>query len=131
MLPAGFSPGNCQEIEPVEGSLERVMCGQNSDPSGPSHAVFLLYATPNDLTRNFAHGAGVGGYTVASSCPGGQASPGTLGDSYRDQTAGLVECGASVAGKPAVIWTDDDKLRLGIVEGGDIDALYRWWRGNA
>ncbi|GAB3028210.1 hypothetical protein MBOU_54000 [Mycobacterium bourgelatii] len=115
----------------MEGSLERVVCGQSSDPSGPSHAVFLLYATPNDVTRNFAHGAGVAGYSVASSCPGDQASPGTWGDSYRDQTAGLVECGTSAAGKPAVIWTDDDIRRLGIVEGNDIDTLYRWWRGNA
>ncbi|ODR02394.1 hypothetical protein BST27_26435 [Mycobacterium intermedium] len=93
--------------------------------------MFLLYATPNDLTRSFAHGAGVAGYSVASSCPGDQASPGTWGDSYRDQTAGLVECAASVEGNPAVIWTDDDHRRLGIVEGDDIDTLYRWWRVNA
>lgn len=129
MLPQGFSSANCQEKEPVDGSLERVMCDPSSDPGGPSFAVFLLYANPSDLTRESQQGPGSSGYTVASSCPGGKASPGTWSYGNSSQSAGQVECGTSVEGDPTVIWTDNAKLRLAVVEGKgqDIASLYQWW----
>ncbi|ORB33570.1 hypothetical protein [Mycobacterium persicum] len=128
MLPQGFSATNCQEKAPVEGALERVMCGQSSDPGGPSYAVFLLYGSGSDLATEFRQGPGRSGYTVASSCPGGGASPGTWSYRNSSQTAGQVECGTSVEGNYAVIWTDNAKLRLAVVEGKNSASLYQWWR---
>ncbi len=129
MLPPGFSSANCQEKSASAPAVERVMCDQSSDPSGPSYAVFLLYANPGDLATDFQHGPGSSGYTIASSCPGGKASPGAWSLGNSSQTAGQVECATSVEGKPTVIWTDNAKLRLAVVEGSgkDIASLYRWW----
>jgi hypothetical protein len=129
ILPQGFSSTNCQEKDPVEASVERVMCDQSSDPSGPSYAVFLLYANPIDLATAFQQGPDSSGYTVASSCPGGQASPGSWNYGDSNQTAGQVECATSVEGNPTVIWTDNAKLRLALVEGkgNDIASLFQWW----
>jgi hypothetical protein len=131
MLPQGFSSTNCQEKDPSAGSVERVMCDQSSDPSGPSYAVFLLYANVTDLATQFQQGPSQSGYTVASSCPGGKASPGTWSYRNTNQPAGQVECGTSVEGKPSVIWTDNAKLRLAIVEGKDSASLYQWWLDKA
>jgi hypothetical protein len=129
MLPQGFSSANCQEKTASQPALERVMCDQSSDPSGPSYAVFLLYANPSDLATDFQQGPGSSGYTVVSSCPGGKASPGTWSSGNSSQTAGQVECATSVESKPTVIWTDNAKLRLAVVEGKgkDIASLYQWW----
>ena len=134
MLPQGFSSTNCQEKDPSPPgvdppALERVMCDPSSDPSGPSFAVFLLFANPTDLANGFQQGPGSSGYTVASSCPGGIASPGAWNYRNSGQTSGQVECGTSVEGNPAVIWTDNAKLRLACVEGKgqDIASLYQWW----
>jgi len=126
-LPQGFSSTNCQETDPADGSIERVMCDQSSDPDGPSYAVFLLYGNVNDLASEFRQGAGQSGYTVASSCPGSKNSPGTWSYGSAGQPAGQVECATSVAGKPAVIWTDHAKLRFGVVEGKDSASLFKWW----
>ncbi len=97
MLPQGFSATNCQEKAPVEGALERVMCGQSSDPGGPSYAVFLLYGSGSDLATEFRQGPGRSGYTVASSCPGGGASPGTW--SYRTPARPPVRSSAALPSK--------------------------------
>ncbi|WP_176358150.1 hypothetical protein [Mycobacterium persicum] len=47
---------------------------------------------------------------------------------HSSQTAGQVECGTSVEGNYAVIWTDNAKLRLAVVEGKNSASLYQWWR---
>ncbi len=134
MLPQGFSSANCEEKTPSPPgvdppALERVMCDPSSDPSGPSFAVFLLYANLDDLATGFQQGPGSSGYTVASSCPGNGASPGTWNYRNSSQGAGQVACGTSVEGNPTVIWTDNAKLRLAVVEGKgqDIASLYQWW----
>jgi len=126
MLPDGFTSANCQENTKSASSLERVTCDKSSDPSGPSRAVFLRYGSVDDLAAQFKS-AGDNGYTVASSCPGGKASPGTWSPGSSNQTGGQVECATNVDGQPAVIWTDNAKLRLAVVEGSDISSLYQWW----
>ncbi|OBK25429.1 hypothetical protein A5634_26485 [Mycobacterium asiaticum] len=132
MLPQGFSTANCKEVDPTPPALERVMCEKSSDPNGPSHAVFLLYANNDDLAAAL-QGVGSSGYTVVSSCPGGQASPEKWSYGNSGQTAGQVECATSVENVATVIWTDNTKLRLGVVEGNgkDIAGLYNWWSAKS
>ncbi len=131
MLPQGFSSANCQEKDPVEGSVERVMCDHSTDPSGPSYALFLLFTNPGDMATAFQQGPGQSGYTLASSCPGGTTSPGQWSYNNANQPAGLVQCATSVEGKPSIIWTDNAKLRIALVEGRDGPSLYQWWRDKS
>src|SRR5262249_39372557 len=44
LLPAGYPPGVCKpEGQPIPGSIVSVMCGQNTDPNGPSVAEYGLF----------------------------------------------------------------------------------------
>ncbi len=132
MLPQGFSSANCTEGPPTAPSLEEVTCSQNSDPAGPGGAVFVLYGNLNDLATWFPRFSGV---TVASSCPGGQASPGAWSYGNSGQTAGQVECGTVAIGGgtigSAVVWTNNAKLMGANITGPDIASLYQWWSANS
>ncbi len=129
MLPQGYSSANCQQVTAPEGFLEKVTCGQNADPSGPATGTFWLVPNKDVLAAAF-QGAGTG-MTVASSCPGGQASPGTWHyTSTPDQPAGQVECGTinnegtTVA---MVVWTDNARMETALIGGMDMTTLYKWW----
>ena len=127
MLPQGFSSANCQEA-PKKTALAKVTCNQNSDPAGPGAAVFALYGNLGDLAAGFHDTADRG--AVATSCPGGQASPGTWSSSSSGQTGGQAEC-ATMSGDagntPAIIWTDNAKLMAAAIIGSDMTSLYQWW----
>lgn len=129
MLPQGFSSTNCVEKQASGPAVERVTCDASSDASGPSYALFLLYASSSDLASEFKSGPASGGYKVSSSCPGGKASPGDWSYGNSSQAAGEVECATSSEGYPTIIWSDTSKLRVGVVEGKgkDMDALFKWW----
>jgi hypothetical protein len=128
-LPRGYDSTNCQEVTPPDGMLEKVTCNQNSDPAGPGSAIFWLLPNKDGLAGAF-QGAG-NKMTVASSCPGGQASPGSWHyDSSPDQSAGQVECGTINSGGTTVsmvVWTDYTKMRAALIGGTDIASLYKWW----
>jgi hypothetical protein len=127
MLPQGFSSANCQEA-PKKTALAKVTCDQNSDPAGPAAAVFALYGNLDELAAQFQDTADRG--AVATSCPGGQASPGTWSDSSSGQTGGQAECATMSMGgdsKPAVIWTDNGKMMAAAIIGSDMTSLYQWW----
>jgi hypothetical protein len=128
-LPPGYSSANCQEATAPDGFVEKVTCGQNSDPAGPASAIFWLLPNTDGLAAAF-QGAGTG-MTVASSCPGGQVSPGTWHyKSSPDQPAGQVECGTTNSDGTEVamvVWTDNAKLRAALIGGTDMASLYQWW----
>jgi hypothetical protein len=131
MLPQGYSSANCQEVTPPpDGFLEKVSCGQNSDSAGPTSAVFWLLPTKDGLTEAF-QGAG-NGMTMASSCPGGQASPGPWHYANSpDQAAGQVECGTTISDGTTVsmvVWTDNSKMTTSLIGGTDMASLCQWWR---
>ncbi|MBW0016005.1 MAG: hypothetical protein JO236_00425 [Mycobacterium sp.] len=128
MLPAGFSSSNCQEATPKPPALEKVTCDQSSEPGGPTAAVFGLFGNANDVASGFQTVAEK--VTISPSCPGNQSSPGTWTFASNGQTGGQVECGTigDDSGKSAVVvWSDNAKLRVGVVRGPDIASLYQWW----
>jgi hypothetical protein len=130
MLPSGFSSTNCQQVDPAAGSAERVRCDHGTGaPDGPTYAVFLLYASPADLATQFQQAA-KNGYTLASSCTPTIASPSTWKRDNSSQVAGQIECGKSVDGQSAIIWTDTAKPWLAIVHGKDSASLYQWWHNT-
>jgi len=130
ILPPGYSSTNCKEVTPSSGILEQVDCGPNTDSSGPLSASFYLLSSKDGLAMAFQ--ALNSGMTMASSCPGGQASPGPWHyNSSPDQTAGQVACGTSNSGGTTVsfvVWTDNAKLTAGLIGGTDMGSLYQWWK---
>src|SRR5581483_3746467 len=97
---------------------------------GPAAAVFVLYSTVDDTAGDFKNVK----LKVAPSCPGNDQSPGSWGHGGSTTNGGQVECGTiqldSATTAPVVVWTDNSKLRLGIVQGTSIDSLYQWWKAK-
>jgi hypothetical protein len=123
MLPQGFSSANCQEA-PKKTALAKVTCNQSSDPAGPTAAVFALYGNLDDLAAGFHDTADKG--AVATSCPGGQPSPGTWSFASSGQPGGQAEC-ATTDTVPTIIWTDNARLMAVGIIGSDMTSLYQWW----
>ena len=87
-------------------------------PSGVAGSPSII-ATPKRVRR-----------TLASSCTPTIASPGTWKRDNSSQVAGQIECGKSVDGQAAIIWTDTAKPWLAIVHGKDSASLYKWWHST-
>ncbi|MDT5225493.1 MAG: hypothetical protein QOG19_2900 [Mycobacterium sp.] len=133
MLPEGFSSSNC-EVKPAKSpAIEKVTCDKSSVAGGPSEAAFGLYGNLDDMQTGFKQ---LGGdkITIASSCPGNQVSPGPWTYGSSGKTGGQVECATipmDSVNHPIVVWSDDSKLRVGLVVGNDIDTLYQWWKAKS
>lgn len=140
ILPQGYSSVNCQEATPKGNVLETVECNANSDPAGPGPAFFALFGNVGDLTADFQNAQSTV-MTVASSCPGGLASPGSWSYGTSGQTAGQVVCGTDSNNTvPLVAWTNNAKLMLGVISGtitlgappsAGLPSLYQWWSSNS
>lgn len=130
ILPPGYSSANCKQVTPPDGIAEEVDCDQNTDTSGPVSAVFYLLSSKDGLAQAFQ--GLTSGMTMASTCPGNQASPGPW--SYNrssDQAAGQVGCGTTKSGGTTVsmvAWTDNAKMTASLIGGTDMSSLYQWWK---
>ncbi|OBG56986.1 MULTISPECIES: serine/threonine-protein kinase [unclassified Mycobacterium] len=131
LLPPGYLAGTCTPATPESGSIwvhavAMVTCGQNTQPGGPSHATYGLFATPNKLKKAFNDD--IANVNLVN-CPGEGRSPVSW---HYDQTpndmAGLIACG-SYNNHPNVIWTNDEKLMLSDVSGdpATVEDLHTWW----
>ena len=131
LLPPGYLAGTCTPATPESGSIwvhavATVTCGQNSQPGGPSHATYGLFATPDRLKNAFNDD--IGNVSLVN-CPGEGRSPVSW---HYDQTpndmAGLIACG-TYNNHPNVIWTNDQKLMLSDVSGdpATVEDLHTWW----
>ncbi|KAA1244413.1 histidine kinase [Mycobacterium simiae] len=130
-LPSGYPSGTCTPTTPKPdsvwtGAVAMYNCGQNTNPGGPSRAVYGLFPTLAALKQAFNDDIAAGELT---NCPGEGPSP----DSWHyDRTpnviAGMIACG-TYKNRPNVIWTNDEKLMLSDAFGdpATIDELHTWW----
>ncbi|BDB40280.1 MULTISPECIES: serine/threonine protein kinase [Mycobacterium] len=132
-LSKGYNSSNCssQSVSEVQSAFPTVqsvlVCGQNSDSSGPSGAKYFLFPNSSDMASAFTKL--IAGDTLAN-C-GDAKSPTTWHQGSSTDSAGQVACGTD-DGKAEVIWTVDAKNVVAFVRGsgGDTAALYKWWQAN-
>ncbi|OBA80488.1 serine/threonine protein kinase [Mycobacterium sp. 1164966.3] len=126
-LSKGYSSSNCSPQTPPSGVLAVLQCGQNSDPSGPVFAKYLLFNTSSDLNSSFT--TSIGSDTLTN-C-GDAKSPTTWHQGSSNDPAGQVACG-TYQGQAEVIWTTDGKNVMSLIRAanGDTATLYQWWRTN-
>ena len=119
MLPAGYPSGTCTPTTPKPNSIwvnavAMVDCGQNTNPGGPSRAVYGLFANPDVLNKAFNDDIAD---VQLMNCPGEGQSPDSWHyDKTPTVTAGMVAC-ATYKNQPNVIWSNQAKLMLSDVFG--------------
>jgi hypothetical protein len=128
MLPAGYDANNCAAVDnPPRDSLATVDCDQNSLTNGPASARFSLYPDVPTLDAHFQTAANE---DQVQQCPGGVASPGTWHyTSSPDSPAGKLVCG-TYEGTPDLVWSQNDRLLLGNLQGADLQSIYTFWANN-
>lgn len=128
LLPAGYDASNCAAVDnPPKDSLATVDCEQNSLPSGPTSGRFSLYPDVATLEDHFQTAAGE---DEVQPCPGGVASPGTWHyTSAPDVPAGSLVCG-TYEGSPDLVWSQNDRLLLGNLQGNDLQSIYTFWQNS-
>ena len=131
-MPSGYAGGACTPATPKPNSIwanavAMVDCGQNTNPGGPTRAVYGLFANTDALNKAFSDDIGANGLQLMN-CPGQGASPdGWHYDKNPTVTAGQIAC-ATYKNHPNVIWSNQAKLTLSDVFGnGTIDDLHTWW----
>jgi len=125
-LSKGYTTSNCSP-QTASGVLAVIQCGQNSDPSGPVFAKYLLFANASDLASSFTNSIGSDTLTHC----GDAQSPTTWHQGSNTDSAGQVACG-TYQGQAEVIWTTTAKNVMSLIRAsnGDTAALYSWWRTN-
>lgn len=132
-LSKGYSSSNCSsqavsEVQSIFPTVQSVLlCGQNSDSSGPSGAKYFLFPNGSDTASAFTK---LISSDTLTKC-GDADSPTTWHQGSSGASAGQVACGTD-EGKAEVIWTVDAKNVLAFVRASNSDtaALYQWWRSN-
>jgi serine/threonine kinase PknH len=125
VLPPGYNASNCgPSNDPTPSALATVDCGQPDGAGGPTSARFSLFADTNALASQFQDA--VNGDEV-SKCPGSIDSP----RSWHYEATPAFDAGTLVCGThnnmPDLMWTKNDVLLLGDVQGPDLSTLYGWW----
>lgn len=125
VLPPGYNSTLCgPSANPSPRALATVDCGQLDQASGPTSARFSLFADANSLASQFQDGVNEG---AISQCPGSIDSPRSWHyDATPAFSAGSLACGTR-NNVPDLMWTKNDVLLLGDVQGADLDSLYGWW----
>jgi hypothetical protein len=125
VLPPGYNSPLCgPSANPSPQALATVDCGQLDQASGPTSARFSLFADANSLASQFQDGVNE---AAISQCPGSIDSPRSWHyDATPAFSAGSLACGTR-NNAPALVWTKNDVLLLGDVQGADLDSLYGWW----
>jgi serine/threonine-protein kinase len=134
LLPAGYPPGTCKpDAKPMPGSIASVICGQNSDPNGPTIAAYGLFADRNTLQGAFK---GFMASDAVVKCPGNKDSPGTWWHNKDPNTViGQIACVTYQGNVPRVMWTNQQTLVVALVngkpQGPNLDQLYKWWTSHS
>ena len=125
VLPPGYNSTSCgPSANPSPQALATVDCGQLVQASGPTSARFSLFADANALASQFQVGVNE---AAVSQCPGSIDSPRSWHyDATPAFSAGSLACGTR-NNVPDLMWTKNDVLLLGDVQGADLDSLYGWW----
>ena len=129
LLPAGYPPQACRPISAADpGGLVTMACGLNDDPGGPTSAEYTLFTNRTALIDSFNRTIETSSQLI---CPGNIQSPGPWRRNRTpEKTSGILFCG-NRSEQPTVIWTDEERLLLNVVQTGDggpnLDQLYGWW----
>jgi serine/threonine-protein kinase len=125
VLPPGYNSTLCgPSANPSPQALATVDCGQLDQASGPTSARFSLFADANSLASQFQDGVNE---AAVSQCPGSIDTPRSWHyDATPAFSAGSLACGTR-NNVPDLVWTKNDVLLLGDVQGADLDSLYGWW----
>ncbi|MDT5299545.1 MAG: serine/threonine kinase PknH [Mycobacterium sp.] len=125
VLPPGYNSTLCgPSANPSPQALATVDCGQLDQASGPTSARFSLFADANSLASQFQDGVNE---AAVSQCPGSIDTPRSWHyDATPAFSAGSLACGTR-NNVPDLMWTKNDVLLLGDVQGADLDSLYGWW----
>ena len=125
VLPPGYNATSCgPSDDPTPQALATVNCGAPEGASGPTNARFSLFADANALASQFQDGVNA---DAASQCPGSIDSPRSWSYGATPAfNAGSLVCGTH-NNVPVLMWTKDDVLLLGQVQGPDLSSLYGWW----
>jgi serine/threonine-protein kinase len=125
VLPPGYNSTLCgPSANPSPQALATVDCGQLDQASGPASARFSLFADANSLASQFQDGVNE---AAVSQCPGSIDTPRSWHyDATPAFSAGSLACGTR-NNVPDLMWTKNDVLLLGDVQGADLDSLYGWW----
>lgn len=126
-LSKGYSSSNCTSQAAPNGVSAVLQCSQNSDPSGPVFAKYMLFTNASDLASSFTNSIGS---DTLTNC-GDAKSPTVWHQGSSTDSAGQVACG-TYQGQAEVIWTTDAKNVMSLIRGsnGDTASLYQWWRSN-
>ena len=106
-----------------------VKCGQNTNPGGPTKAIYGLFPNLDSLKKAFNDDIAA---VQLMNCPGEGPSPD--GWHYKNSpnvSAGMIACG-TYKNQPNVIWSNEGKLMLSDVFGDPvtIEELHTWWGKN-
>jgi hypothetical protein len=125
VLPPGYNSTLCGPSDsPSPQALATVDCGQLDQATGPTSAHFSLFADTNALASQFQEGVNA---DAVSQCPGSIDSPRSWHyDATPAFSAGSLACGTH-NDVPDLMWTKNDVLLLGDVQGQSLDNLYGWW----
>lgn len=125
VMPAGYNATSCgPSDDPTPQALATVDCGAPDGATGPTNARFSLFADANALASQFQDGVNT---DAVSQCPGSIDSPRSWSyDATPAFPAGSLVCGTH-NNAPVLMWTKDDVLLLGQVQGPDLSNLYGWW----
>lgn len=123
VLPRGYNSNNCSPADsPNRQALATVECKKTSDPGSPAYAAFSLYPDATALDKAFQDGISE---DTVTPCPHGGDSPGIW---HTDGApAGSVLCGTYNKG-PDLLWTQNQDLLIGDIQGPDLNALYQFWQ---
>jgi hypothetical protein len=125
VMPPGYNATSCgPSDDPTPRALATVDCGAPDGATGPTNARFSLFADANALASSFQDGLNA---DAVSQCPGSIDSPRSWSyDATPASDAGSLVCGTH-NNAPVLMWTKDDVLLLGQVQGPDLSTLYGWW----
>lgn len=132
LLPRGYPPGTCSPGGVTSRSTATMLCGLNTDPGGPTSAVYTI---ARDTTALKTELDGVVHSAAPAVCPPNILSPGPW---HRVETptvsVGLVFCGIRF-GKTLVAWTNEPERLLCETEadagGPPLDQLFGWWASHS
>ena len=128
-LPPGYAPDSCPPAAvPEDGGVVTLTCGRNGDPGGPVSGSYTVFGDRTSLFAAVDRAVAASGQMV---CPGNIQSPGPWRrNAAPEREVGTLFCGTRDQ-NPVVIWSDNERLMLNIVqgapEGPDLVALYGWW----
>ncbi|MCV7409781.1 serine/threonine protein kinase [Mycobacterium florentinum] len=127
VLSKGYGLNNCTAQAVPSGALAYLQCGQSPDPGGPILGKYFLFGDGAALTSSFQR---VIGGDALSNC-GDASSPTPWHQGSSTTSAGSVACG-TFQNHAEIVWTNEAKNMLGVIRaaGGDVPALYKWWRDN-